>query len=761
MLAGPVLALACLESALRLAHYGRDFRFLVPDDKPGYCRTNPDFASWFLPSHFDLRPLNFRVARVKPANTLRIVVLGESAAQGVPAPEFGFASQLRAQLRSRYPGKAIEVLNTGIVAVNSHVVYQIAREMAGLSPDLFVVYAGNNEVVGPYGPGCAYLSEMPPLWVIRLSVIVKATRTGQLLASIAAGLSRGGAHDLEWRGMSMFANNAVRGDDPRLEAVYRNFEANLRDIVAAARSGGAKVILCTPACNVRDCAPFLSLHRPDLAPADREAWTRAFERGRLSWLMGENEKGRSLLAQALRIDPQYADASYMLGPLELAAGEVAQARRHLADALHGDGLRFRPDPRINAAVRSVAAGADSGVRLLDAALLLGSDPASTEPPAGSSLFLEHVHLDWQGNFRLGRAAAEAAEALAFGSGSGSWLDAGGCAAAVGFTSYERYGELLHLQSIIQNPPFTNQVTYCQQQGAFASALVSARELAKSPEALAEARRVLDAAVVADPESPDLARLRAGVLDAIGDLAGALGELRRGQTLVPRDYGLAAQEAIVLSRMGRFDEAQSLLDGLWAGCPEKDRATLAPGFADLFSRSRRFDAGRRFLSSEIARAPGERRLRVLLARLDHYAGDDAAARADFRAALAADPSDEEALEGLVALLDPMDSRGEVAALTFAAARTQPRNPSNNLRAAILLDRKGDDAGASGYLLAAERSGPVSAAVEIRLARSLIRQHRPSEALLHLAEARGLAATENNARAKASAEQAIAQLRAQEP
>ena len=65
-------------------------------------------------------------------------------------------------------------------------IYQIAREMAGFEPDLFLVYAGNNEVVGPYGPGCAYLSQMPPLWVIRASVFVRSTRTGQLLGSLLA-----------------------------------------------------------------------------------------------------------------------------------------------------------------------------------------------------------------------------------------------------------------------------------------------------------------------------------------------------------------------------------------------------------------------------------------------------------------------------------------------------------------------------------------------------------------------------------------------
>src|SRR5580698_5313278 len=317
----PLLVFLALEVGLRLAGYGRPASFLIPDDKPGYFRTNPDFASLFLPGNFDLRPLNIRVAAHKAPNTVRIVVLGESAAQGVPVPSFAFAPQLRAQLRSRYPGRQFEVINTGIVAINSHVVYQIAREMARYEPDLFLVYMGNNEVVGPYGPGCAYLSQMPPPWVIRASVFVRSTRTGQLFGSLLARLAPKGRGTSEWGGMSMFVNNAVAGDDPRLAAVYANFEANLRGIVEAASGAGARTVLCTVVANLKDCPPFLSLNRAGIAEKDRLACLAALEQGRLAWKLGEDAKARELLTEALRIDNQSADAHYMLGSLDLRGGD--------------------------------------------------------------------------------------------------------------------------------------------------------------------------------------------------------------------------------------------------------------------------------------------------------------------------------------------------------------------------------------------------------------------------------------------------------
>ena len=87
----PTIFFLVLEGGLRVAGIGHPAGFLIPDDQPGYLRTNPDYVGLFLPEEFDLKPLNFRVAARKPANTVRIVVLGESAAQGIPVPAFAFA----------------------------------------------------------------------------------------------------------------------------------------------------------------------------------------------------------------------------------------------------------------------------------------------------------------------------------------------------------------------------------------------------------------------------------------------------------------------------------------------------------------------------------------------------------------------------------------------------------------------------------------------------------------------------------------------
>ena len=757
----PALLLLGLEGALRVAGYGRSAKFLIPDTRPGYYRTNPEFVRLFMPGGFDLRPLNFRVAKNKPANTVRLVILGESAAQGVPEPAFAFGPQLRAQLRARYPDKNIEIINTGIVAINSHVVRQIARDLVDFSPDLYVVYLGNNEIVGPHGPGCAYLSDMPPLPVIRLSAFIRATRSGQLLGAVLSGLRPAGARPAAWGGMAMFAESAVRGDDPRLEKAFAYFENNLEDIVRVATAAGAKTLLCTVVSNLKDCAPLLSLHQSGLTGANLAAWEKSFTAGQFKWLLGESAAARADLTEALRLDPQYAATSFMLGSLAWQAGETEAARKHFLAAQHWDALRFRPDPPLNEITRRVARRHPSA-SLVDTAALLGSDPASTVPPAGRELLFEHVHLDWEGNFLLAQAMAQGAEAALFGSASPRpWLDSAGVATALARTPQARAGVLKKIATITQNPPFPNQLTYPGDMARFERELARAQADRSDPEILRQAWQAAEAALASDPDNPALAKVAEDIADDLGDAAAALSLARRGRELQPEYFRLAANEALKLSQAGRLAEAEKLLLLTAENCAPGELAVIAPALVDLFNRTRRFAEGRRTLDAFIARSPGDQALALWRGRLAGMAGDPAAAEQEFRAVLAAEPGQAGALEELVALLHTQGRAGDADRESLAAAEHQPANQANNLRAALAAETLGDEARAAKYFLAAERSGPVSAAIELRLARKLLGLGRADEALLHLAWARRLAQQEGNATVTDSITEFIGRFRSPQP
>ena len=66
-------------------------------------------------------------------------------------------------------GSDFEVIQAAMTAINSYVLLPIARNCAALQPDLFIVYAGNNEVVGPFGAGTVFNRSMGSLGLIRAS----------------------------------------------------------------------------------------------------------------------------------------------------------------------------------------------------------------------------------------------------------------------------------------------------------------------------------------------------------------------------------------------------------------------------------------------------------------------------------------------------------------------------------------------------------------------------------------------------------------
>ena len=175
---------------------------------------------------------------------------------------------------------------------------------------------------------------------------------------------------------------------------------------------------------------------------------------------------------------------------------------------------------------------------------------------------------------------------------------------------------------------------------------------------------------------------------------------------------------------------------------RDRAAMAPAFGDLFTRTKRFEAGMRYLDAEISLRPADESLRLIRGRLAHFAGDNARAEREFRGILSADPGSQAALEELEGLLNGLGQAAAAERESLAAAESQPRNLANNLRAAIICDSHGDDAKSIRCLLAAERSGPVTSGVELGLARKLFKLERLDESLAHLAEARRISLYEGD-------------------
>jgi len=181
---GPLLFFALVEGGFRVAGYGYDPRFFVERDfGSGKVWTeNPKFGWRFFPPKMARTPYATVLPARKEPGEFRVFVLGESAAMGDPETGYGMSRILEAMLRESMPGRKVRVVNAAMTGINSHVMTAIAEDCARMEPDLFVVYAGNNEVIGPYGPGTAF-ARAQSLPLVRLGMRMRTLRFGHFHAS--------------------------------------------------------------------------------------------------------------------------------------------------------------------------------------------------------------------------------------------------------------------------------------------------------------------------------------------------------------------------------------------------------------------------------------------------------------------------------------------------------------------------------------------------------------------------------------------------
>jgi tetratricopeptide (TPR) repeat protein len=470
---GPILFFGVLELALRLGGYGYSTNFFLDgsaiEGRPVWME-NMRFNRWVFPRDIDPppNPVPFILPKEKADKTYRIFVLGESAAMGFPDPSMSFARVLEVMLRARYPDIRFEVINASMVAINSHVVLQIARQCAACKPDLFIVHLGNNEVVGPYGAAGVLGPFSPSLPMIRTNMALKSTRTGQLIERLMQSLPRKNQGQLTWEGMLTFINSQIRADDSRMPRIYSHYEANLRDICRVGQDAGIPVVLCTIPVNLKDCAPFQSLHAPALDDGQLAAWEQLYQTG--TRLEGEKKYADAIRSyqEADRLDPGYAEIPYRTARCLLAQGDNAGAGREFARARDLDVLRFRTDSHINGIIRDmVASHAEQGVRLADAEQEFAR--ASSGGIAGEEFFLEHVHMNFKGNWLLARVLFDTISNLAPTVLEARAAEPGGalaeelCARRLARTEWDEFKLGMDLyEPLIRQPPFTFQYDHHEQ-----------------------------------------------------------------------------------------------------------------------------------------------------------------------------------------------------------------------------------------------------------------------------------------------------------
>jgi tetratricopeptide (TPR) repeat protein len=701
-----VLPLGGLEALLRLAGYGYPTQFFRKTRIGGreFFVNNDKVGLRFFPPELARIPTPVRMAAEKPPGTYRIFILGESAAMGDPEPAFGAGRYLEALLRERFPEGKFEVVNVAMTAINSHAVLPIARECARHEGDLWIIYMGNNEMVGPFGVATVFGAQAPPLALVRAGLAIQQTRLGQLLMSLGRRLKRQPSSPAGWGGMQMFTGNQIRPRDPRKERVYHSFQRNLADILRAGLDSGAQIILSTVAVNLKDCPPFASATNSNLPAADRAVLERLSADGAVMEEQHRPAEAAQTCAQALALDPQSATLQFRRGECLLQLTNPPAARLAFQAACDLDALPFRTDSRINGIIAQAGRqAADSRLFLLDVAGVFATNNPAGVP--GQESFYEHVHFNFDGNYRLGRAWAEAAARFLppalTNRARTDWASQEVCERALGLTDWNRCNVVDEVIRRVRRPPLSSQPNNGGRLPALQSWLVQMRQR-MSPAAAARARDVYLDAIKRFPEDYFLRELFADFLVAQGDFTEAESQWRQVRELIPQDYLAYFEVGRMLALQGKLVEAEASLSHCVAVLP-----TFSDGWLELgkvHDAQGKGEAALQDYSRALRLQPHDHRIYVFRGKALAKLGRRAEAIADYRQAVQLVPDDWEAHYDLGGLLGLEGQIREARREFEEAIRLKPDSAMAHLNFGVALMKEGDLAGAAREFEATLRLEP---------------------------------------------------------
>lgn len=575
MVLSPVLFLMLVELVLSLVGYGHPRGFFIRWKAGGQAMhlVNQHYCEHFVPKALSRAPEPCVLGR-KGESTIRIFVLGSSAAYGDPDPAYGFCRQLEVLLNEHATGTSFEVINAAVTAMNSHVARRIAKDCAVQKPDLFIVFMGNNEVIGPYGPPTLPASLYSSRRFINACITAKKeTQIGQLVKNLGESLGMRGPGQAKWQGMESFLTSRITAEDPTLQDCYRHFRDNLDDVIQTAQGCGAGVLLCTVPINIQSCAPFGSEHKAGLTAESKAQWDRAFQEGRGLERTGDFAGAVAAYEKAHQIDDAYADLAFCMGRCLAALGRTDEARRAFVEARDRDVLRFRADSSILRVIRETAqTWSAKGVRLLDLDADLGSvgwvlNPRVEDASAGGTrglrthpaeLFVDHVHLSFQGNFLAAYAAMEQVREMMPKAGlvepkasADPLLDL--CRRRLLYDAHEQYRLAMEMYRRKTIPPFAGQLDHDVELAGLRDELIRLRRVMGPQDVTA-----IQDAIRHRPLDTTLLLRHGRFLIEIGRPRDAIDVYRK--TLDVRSFDVRIRTALaqILTQGGMRDEAVKVL-----------------------------------------------------------------------------------------------------------------------------------------------------------------------------------------------------------
>jgi tetratricopeptide (TPR) repeat protein len=289
---------------------------------------------------------------------LRILVIGESSAQGEPYHPWLSVAQIVAwRLDKVFPGRSIEV---DMWAVGGAILKTMHQKLDGLTyrPDALMVYVGHNEFQGRY----AWMRDVPHYLDedrVRLGV---ARRSGVAFILGFSPLYQLLGETREQQRLDALPPRVVTRelvDRPvctaaELRAIVDDFERRLESIAVYCDSIGTLPIYVIPPCNDAGWDPSRSVLAAETPRAERDAFATEMAHARA---VEEKEPAaaRQIYRELVNRHPEFAETHFRLARLLEQIGLWDEARDHYNRAREHDGMPLRCNEPLRQAYRNVAA----------------------------------------------------------------------------------------------------------------------------------------------------------------------------------------------------------------------------------------------------------------------------------------------------------------------------------------------------------------------------------------------------------------------
>lgn len=346
----------------------------------------------------------------KPKGEFRIFTFGESTMHGAHyGPTSSPARWLEKYLHDFLPGRNIRVINFARIGRGSHFAYKTFREVSVYQPDLVLVYTGHN-VFLPRNRKSDVESERRKLhrglrhWQMKSVFFSTCYRW-----VIQKQMKRWG-EKLEDQMEFPVIETAPLGFGPeqvtpRHSPVYREnvefFKEGILDIKKFADERTVPVLFLKPVSNLKDFAPYESLHLKKLSPADLSQWEKFYREGKRREARGDFEGSEAAYRGAEAIDDTYADLSFRLGQMDFRRGNFQKAREHFEAARDNDAIIFRATREILEALEDLARKENLQLWDTERALV----PFFPGGIPGEPVVEDNVHFSIEGQARVARGVA--------------------------------------------------------------------------------------------------------------------------------------------------------------------------------------------------------------------------------------------------------------------------------------------------------------------------------------------------------------------